>query len=110
MSKGVLKLFEFMRHYLWKFLMTVNKAWFYLSIFLLITNQFGSVQKMKLHNGRVIFEDEADGHLEPHGFHLIDVLPKGSKFHAGYYISHISSYRRSRKFLLVIKMTEGDIL
>jgi hypothetical protein len=24
-----------------------------------------------------------------HGFHMIDVLPKGSKFNAGYYISHI---------------------
>jgi hypothetical protein len=27
----------------------------------------------------------------PHGFHLIDVLPKGSKFLAGHYISHIIS-------------------
>ena len=25
----------------------------------------------------------------PHGFHIIDVLPKGTKFNAEYYISHI---------------------
>jgi hypothetical protein len=28
-------------------------------------NQFGSVQKMKLHKGKVISEDDADGRLEP---------------------------------------------
>jgi hypothetical protein len=38
---------------------------FYLSIFLLITNQFGSVQKMDLPKGRIISEDDADGRLEP---------------------------------------------
>jgi histone-lysine N-methyltransferase SETMAR len=27
----------------------------------------------------------------PHGFHLIDVLPKGSKISAGHYISHVRS-------------------
>jgi hypothetical protein len=43
-----------------------------------------------------------------HGFHLIDVLPKGSKFNAGHYISHIIS--PFPKFLLLIKMTQGDIL
>jgi hypothetical protein len=37
---------------------------FVLSIFLLITNQFRSVQKMKLRKGRVISEDGAGGHLE----------------------------------------------
>jgi hypothetical protein len=34
----------------------------------------------------------------PHGFHLIDVLPKGSKFHAGHYISHIPSDSPNPKF------------
>jgi hypothetical protein len=38
---------------------------FYLSIFLLITNQFGSVRKMKLHKGRIISEDDVDSCLEP---------------------------------------------
>jgi hypothetical protein len=41
-----------------------DEAWFYLSIFLLIINQFGSAQKMKIRNGRVISEDNADGRLE----------------------------------------------
>jgi hypothetical protein len=55
--------------------MALYEAWFYLSIFLsfylsifrLITNQFGSVQKMKLHKGRkncVISEDDAGRRLE----------------------------------------------
>jgi hypothetical protein len=46
---------------------TLDEAWFYLSIFLLITNQFGSVQKMKLRKGRenwMISEKDADGRLE----------------------------------------------
>jgi hypothetical protein len=42
-----------------------NTFWFDLSIFLLITNQFGPVQKMKLHKGRAISEDDANGRLEP---------------------------------------------
>jgi hypothetical protein len=45
---------------------------------------------------------------DPHGFHLIDVLPKGSKFNAGHYISHILSLLR--EILLLIKMTESDML
>jgi hypothetical protein len=45
--------------------MTLDETWFYLSIFLLITNQFGSVPKMKLDKRRVISEDGADGRLEP---------------------------------------------
>jgi len=65
MSKELLKLLESMRHHSWKYIVTLDEAWFYLSIFLLITNQFGSVQKMKLHKGRVISEDDADGRLEP---------------------------------------------
>jgi hypothetical protein len=42
----------------------LDEAWFYLSIILLITNQFGSVQKMKLHNGGVICEDYVESRLE----------------------------------------------
>jgi hypothetical protein len=45
--------------------LTLDEAWFYLSIFLLMANPFGSVQKTKLHKGRVISEDDADNHLEP---------------------------------------------
>jgi hypothetical protein len=54
-----------MRHHSWKRTLTFDEAWFDLSIFLLITNQFGSAQKMKLHKGRVISEDNAGGRLEP---------------------------------------------
>jgi hypothetical protein len=45
-----------------------------------------------------------------HEFHLMNVLPKGNKFDAGHYISHIPSYRPYPKFLLLINMTQGDIL
>jgi hypothetical protein len=34
MSKELLKLLEFMRHHLWKYIMTLDEAWFDLSIFL----------------------------------------------------------------------------
>jgi hypothetical protein len=42
----------------------LDEAWFDVSFFLPITNQFGSVQKMKLHKRRVISEDDADSCLE----------------------------------------------
>jgi hypothetical protein len=53
--------------------MTLDEAWFYLSIFRsfdlsifrLIMNYFGAAQKMKLHKGRVISEDDTDNRLEP---------------------------------------------
>jgi hypothetical protein len=44
----------------------------------------------------------------PDGFHLTNVLPKSSKFNAGHDISHILS--PLPKFLLLIKMNQGDIL
>jgi hypothetical protein len=65
MSKELLKPLEAMRHHSWKYIVTRDEAWFYLCSFLLITDQFGSVQKMKLHKWRVISEDDADGRLEP---------------------------------------------
>jgi hypothetical protein len=72
MSKELLKLLESMRHHSWKYLKTLAETWFdlsiflsfYLFIFLLITNQFGSVQKMKLYKGRVISEDDFDSRRE----------------------------------------------
>jgi hypothetical protein len=64
MSKKSLKLLESMRDHPWKYIVRLKDAWFYLSIFLLITNQLGSVQKTKLHKGRVIFEDDAERRLE----------------------------------------------
>jgi hypothetical protein len=63
-SKEVLKLFRSMRYHSWKCIVTLDEAWFSLFIYLLITNQFGSVQKTKLHKGRIISEDDADGRLE----------------------------------------------
>jgi hypothetical protein len=68
MPTELLKLLEYMRHHPWKSIVTLDEAWFSISIFLLITNQFGSVQKMKLHTGEkilVISEDDADSRLEP---------------------------------------------
>jgi hypothetical protein len=44
----------------------------------------------------------------PHGFLLIDVIPQGSKFNARHYLSRILS--PLPKFLLLIKMTQGEIL
>jgi hypothetical protein len=64
-SKELLKLLEFMRHHSWKCVVRLDEAWFDLSIFLLITNQFGSVQNVKLPKGRVISEGDADDRLEP---------------------------------------------
>jgi predicted phosphatase len=61
----LLTLLESMRYHSWKYIVALDEAWFYLSIVLLIMNQFDSVQKMKLHNERVIFKDNANGHLEP---------------------------------------------
>jgi hypothetical protein len=64
MSKELLKLLESMRHHSWKLIVTLAKGWFYLSIFLLIMNQFGSFQKMKLHKRGIVSEDDADSLLE----------------------------------------------
>jgi hypothetical protein len=38
MSKELLKLLESMGHHLWKFILTLDEAWFHRSIFRLITN------------------------------------------------------------------------
>jgi hypothetical protein len=46
---------------------------------------------MKFRKGKVIAEDDADALMEPHGFHLIDVPRKGSKFNTEHYISHLQS-------------------
>jgi hypothetical protein len=86
----------------------LDETSFYLSIVLLITNQFVSVQKMKLPKGRVISEDDVDGRLSPHGFHLIDVLPKAANPVMD--MIPLTSYLPCQKFLLPIKMTQGDIL
>jgi glycosylphosphatidylinositol transamidase (GPIT) subunit GPI8 len=67
MLKELLKLLESMRHYSWKSRVTLDEGWFCLSLFLLITNQFGSVQKTKLHKSKekyILSEDDADGRLE----------------------------------------------
>jgi hypothetical protein len=52
MSKKLRKLLDSMRHHSWPYILPLGEVWFYLSNFLLITNQFGSVQKMKFHKGR----------------------------------------------------------
>jgi hypothetical protein len=67
MSKELLKLLEFMRDHSWKDRMTLDEAWFYPSIFLLITNQFSLIEKLKLHKGRVISADDVDSRLKPTG-------------------------------------------
>jgi hypothetical protein len=64
MSAEILKLLELIRRHSWKYRVTLDETWFYLSIFLLITNQFGWAQKMKLYKGRIISEDDADDRLE----------------------------------------------
>jgi hypothetical protein len=84
MSKELLKLLESRRHNLWKYIVTLGEVCFFLFVFLGITNQYGSVQKMKLHKGRVISKDDADRIWNPYGFQLIDVLPHVSKFSAGH--------------------------
>jgi hypothetical protein len=63
-SKELLKPLEKMRDHSWKYIAPLGEAGFYLPICLLITNRFGSIEKMKLHKGRVISEDDADGRLE----------------------------------------------
>jgi hypothetical protein len=65
MPKELSKLLESRRHYSWKYRVTLDEAWFYLSIFPGMANQFGPVQKMKLQKRRIISEDDADGRLEP---------------------------------------------
>jgi hypothetical protein len=52
MSNELLKLLESTKHHSWKYIVMLDETWFYLFIFLLITNQIGSVHKMKLHKGR----------------------------------------------------------
>jgi hypothetical protein len=99
-----------MMHHSWKHIVTLDEAWFYLSVFLLITNQVGSVQKMKLQKKRTIPEDNADGRLEPRRFHWIDVLPKQRAANLALGMISRTSYRPYPKFLLLIKLTQGDVL
>jgi hypothetical protein len=99
----------------------LDEAWFYLSIFpsfhpspdLLITNRFGSVQKMKLRKGTerertiVSFPQVMLTVVwNPRGFHLLDALPNGSNFALG--IISLTSDRHYAKFLILIKMTQDD--
>jgi hypothetical protein len=77
MSKELLKLLEFMRHHSWKYIMTLDEAWFdfsiFLSFYLSIFLSFYSTDREsiwlspedKFHKGRVIFKDDANGRLEP---------------------------------------------
>jgi hypothetical protein len=64
MSNESLKLLEYMRHHSGKYVVPLDEACFCLSILRLMANQFETVQKMKLHKGRVISEDHADGRLK----------------------------------------------
>jgi hypothetical protein len=111
MFKEFLKLLESMRHHSWKQIVTLDRVLalaFYFSVFLLVTSQFGSIQKMNLHRGRIISKGNADGRREPARIRLIDALPKGSKFHAD--IISLRSYRPYPKLLLLIKVTQEYIL
>jgi hypothetical protein len=72
MSKGLLKLLESMKYHSWKYIARLKESWVYLSIFLVTTDRFVSVQRMKLRNGTVISEDETDVIWNPYELDLID--------------------------------------
>jgi hypothetical protein len=111
LSKELLKLLESMRYHSWKYIVTLDEAWFYLSIFLLITNQFGSVQKMKLHKGR-----EKLCHLrrlcwQSSGTHtdFTWLMFNQRATNLNLDIISLTFYHPYPKFLLLIKMVQRDI-
>jgi hypothetical protein len=108
MSKELLKLLESMRHHSWKYILTLDDAWFDLSIFLsFYLSIFLSFYLSTDHESIWLSaKDEAPQRerkiasslkmmlmvvWNPHVFYLIDVLPKSSKFNAGHSITHVLS-------------------
>jgi hypothetical protein len=91
-SKEFLTLLESMRRHSWKCIMMLDKAWFYLSpdhesISLSPdeeATQKGTKRKSSPKMMLMVI-------WKPRRFHVIDIRPKGRKFQAGYYISHIPS-------------------
>jgi hypothetical protein len=88
----LLKLLESMRHHSWKYIVTLDEAWFYLFIdheLIWLRPEDEAPQKEK----KIVLSLKMMLTVvwNTHGFHLIDVLPKSSKFNAGHYISHILS-------------------
>jgi hypothetical protein len=88
------KLLESMLYHSWKWTVMFDEAWLSLSLFWLITNRIGSVQKTRIHRGRenwTIPEDDTDGRLKRTRISFDWRLAKGNKFHVEYCLSHILS-------------------
>jgi hypothetical protein len=92
MWKELLKLPEFMKYHSPRYRVALDKAWFYLStdhesIWLSPEDEGWQRERTVVSSPKITLTIVCN----PQGFHLIDVLPHGTKCNAGHHISHILS-------------------
>jgi hypothetical protein len=78
------------QHQGWKYLVTLDEAWFYFSnqrehIWLPDQEDSPTIQRQMISSPKTILTVV----WNPHGFHLISFLPKGQKWTIQYYIDYI---------------------
>jgi hypothetical protein len=92
MSKELLKLLEFMKYDSWKYIMTLDEAWFYLSpdheLIWLSREDEAPQRERKIVSSPKMMPSVV---WNRHGFPFIGLLPNRSKFNAGHHISRILS-------------------
>jgi transposase len=89
-SIDLLHLLNSMKHHSWRNIVTLDESWFYLatdydSIWLPPAEAPPTREKKMISSPKLMLTIV----WNPHGFHIIDILPKGAKFNSDYYISHI---------------------
>jgi hypothetical protein len=91
-SKRLMDLLDSVQHQGWKYLVTLNEAWFYFSnqheqIWLPDQEDLLTIQRQTISSRKTMLTVV----WNPHGFHLVSFLPKGQKYTSQYYIDYILS-------------------
>jgi histone-lysine N-methyltransferase SETMAR len=89
-SKRFLDLLGSFRHRDWKYLVTLDEAWFYFlnqhkQIWLPDQEDPPTIQRQTINSRKTMLTVVRN----PHGFHLVSLLSKGQKWTSQYYIDHI---------------------
>jgi hypothetical protein len=89
-SKHLLDLLCSVQHQSWKYLVTLDEAWFYFSnqdeqIWLPNQEDPPTIQRQMINSPKTMLTVV----WNPHRFHSVSLLPKGRKWTSQYYIDHI---------------------
>jgi hypothetical protein len=90
MSKRFLDPLDSVQHQGWKYLVTLDEAWFYFlnqheQIWLPDQEDPPTTQRQTINSRKAMLTVV----WNPHGFHLVSLLSKGQKWTSQYYIDHI---------------------